>query len=421
MTEDLLLKEFFNQERWTKAIEKGENKDINEQQLYQLCLPETRARMYQAIRDGKYVIAPPHTALIPKDTPGEFRTVYINEPIDRILLSITNDILFYFMPEMISERCKSYQRGIGCGKVVKEVSKTICDTKGDIIGFKSDLSKYFDSVPLEYIDGAFHKVEEKFGKSKLIDVVRGYYHSDWYFTPEGKLDKKFQSLKQGCSVASWLADVIIKHIDDKLSSLNGYYVRYSDDMIFVGPDYKEAMEILSSELQKMQMKLNPKKVEYLTHDKWFKFLGFSIKGSSLSLSSTRIKTFQKEIERRTIKNRKTTYQKALNSVYRYLYKGDGQHSWATGILPVVNVRHDIDELNLFVMDCLRAVSTGKDKVGGLGYVRTQKEGCITRGKGRNVRANRDKVPHLDGYTSIGCMYNALRTRRAAYNALVNQL
>lgn len=421
MTEDLLLKEFFNQDRWTKAIEKGENKDINEQQLYQLCLPETRARMYQAIRDGKYVIAPPHTALIPKDTPGEFRTVYINEPIDRILLSITNDILFDFMPDMISERCKSYQRGIGCGKVVKEVSKTICDTKGDIIGFKSDLSKYFDSVPLEYIDGAFDKVEEKYGKSKLIDAVRGYYHSDWYFTPEGKLDKKFQSLKQGCSVASWLADVIIKHIDDKLSSLNGYYVRYSDDMIFVGPDYKESMDILSSELQKMQMKLNPKKVEYLTHDKWFKFLGFSIKGSSLSLSSTRIKTFQKEIERRTIKNRKTTYQKALNSVYRYLYKGDGQHSWATGILPVVNVRHDIDELNLFVMDCLRAVRTGKDNVGGLGYVRTQKEGCITRGKGRNVRANRDKVPHLEEYTSIGCMYNALRTRRAAYNTLVAQL
>ena len=76
--------------------------------------------------------------------------------------------------------------------------------------------------------------------------------------------------------------------------------RYSDDMIFVGPDYQKAMDILRTELEKMQMKLNPKKVEYLTHDKWFKFLGFSIKGSQLSLSSTRIKTFQKEIERCTI-------------------------------------------------------------------------------------------------------------------------
>ena len=418
--EDILLNEFFNPDRWQKAIEKGELKDINEQQLYQLCLPETRARMYRAIRDGKYVIAPPHTALIPKDTPGEFRTVYINEPIDRILLSIANDIFFDFMPEMISDRCKSYQRGIGCGKVVKEVSQTICDTEGDVIGFKSDLSKYFDSVPLVYIDGVFDRVEEKFGKSKLIDVIRAYYHCDLYFTPDGQLDKKFQSLKQGCSVASWLADVIIKHIDDKLSALNGYYVRYSDDMIFVGPDYQKAMEILRTELEKMSMKLNPKKVEYLTHDKWFKFLGFSIKGSQLSLSSTRIKTFQKEIERCTIKRRGITYQRAMSNVYRYLYKGDGQHSWATGILPVVNVKADIDTLNTFVMDCLRAVYTGKDKVGGLGYVRTKDGGCIVRGRGRNVRANREKLSHLDGYMTIGCMYNALHTRRAAYDTLVAQ-
>lgn len=180
------------------------------------------------------------------------------------------------------------------------------------------------------------------------------------------------------------------------------------------------MEILRTELEKMQMKLNPKKVEYLTHDKWFKFLGFSIKGSQLSLSSTRIKTFQKEIERCTIKRRGITYQRAMSNVYRYLYKGDGQHSWATGILPVVNVKADIDTLNTFVMDCLRAVYTGKDKVGGLGYVRTKDDGCIVRGRGRNVRANREKLEHLDGYMTIGCMYNALRTRRAAYDTLVAQ-
>lgn len=419
--EDKLLQEFFEKSRWEYAISKGVDKDIDKAQLYQLCKPDVRARMYEAIKCGKYEIAPPHTALIPKDTPGEFRTVYVNEPIDRILLSICNDILFDFMPEMVSERCKSYQKGIGCGRVVQEVSRVIVSTNGEFQGFKSDLSKYFDSVPIRYIDGAFDKVEEKYGHSMLIDVLRKYYHSDLYFTPEGKLERKYQSLKQGCSVASWLADVIIRHIDDKLNSLNGYYVRYSDDMIFVGPDYQKAMDILRTELEAMEMKLNPKKVEFLTKDHWFKFLGYSIKGRDISISSTRLKTFQKEIERRTIKKRGTTLRKALNSVNRYLYKGDGEHSWATGILPVVNVRKDINELNKFVMDCLRAVATGKDKVGGLGYVKTQKDGCICRGLGRNVTANRKKLPVIEGYHSIGCMYNAIRTRRAAYNTLVAQM
>lgn len=413
---------FFEPERWKYAIAKGiDKKDMRKDQMYQLTKPEVRVEIYRRIRDGKYKIAPPHTAKIPKDN-GDFRTVYVNEPVDRVVLSIANDLLFELMPEMTHPRCTSYQKGLGCGRVVQEVSREICSTEGKIQGWKSDLSKYFDSVPIEYVDWAFDKVEEKHGKSALIDVIRDYYHTDLYFDEDNELGEKYQSLKQGCSVAAWLADVILYHIDEKLASLDGYYVRYSDDMLFVGKDYPIAMEILETELMKMQMKLNPKKVEYLDAQHWFKFLGFSIKGHSISLSSTRIKTFQKEIESRTIKRRDNTMTKAVNSVNRYLYKGCGQFSWATQVLPIVNVKKDIDTLNTFVMDCIRAVKTNKRKVGGLGYVKTQTEGCIARGRGRNVRANREKTEsEIKGYLTIGCMQNAMKTRKAAYSTLVMSL
>ena len=422
MKEDKILSMFFEPERWKFAIAKGiDKKDMRKDQMYQLAKPEVRVEIYRRIRDGKYKIAPPHTAKIPKDN-GDFRTVYVNEPVDRVVLSIANDLLFELMPEMTHPRCKSYQKGLGCGRVVQEVSRKICTTEGEIQGWKSDLSKYFDSVPIEYVDWAFDKVEEKYGKSALIDVIRDYYHTDLYFNEDNELGEKYQSLKQGCSVAAWLADVILYHIDEKLANLDGYYVRYSDDMLFVGKDYPRAMEILETELMKMQMKLNPKKVEYLDAQHWFKFLGFSIKGHSISLSSTRIKTFQKEIESRTIKRRDISMTKAVNSVNRYLYKGCGQFSWATQVLPIVNVRKDIDTLNTFVMDCIRAVKTGKRKVGGLGYVKTQAVGCIDRGRGRNVKANRGKTEsEIKGYYTIGCMQNAMKTRKAAYNTLVMSL
>lgn len=421
MKEDKILEMFFESERWQYAIAKGVDKDINKATLYQLTTPEARAMMYQRIRDGKYKIMPPHTAKIPKDN-GDFRTVYVNEPCDRILLSIANDLLFELMPEMTHPRCKSYQKGLGCGRVVQEVSRKICSAKGNILGWKSDLSKYFDSVPLQYVDWAFDKVEEKYGKSALISVIRDYYHTDIYFDTEGNLCESYQSLKQGCAVAAWLADVVLYHIDEQLASLNGYYVRYSDDTLFVGEDYGKAMQIMQDELMKMQMKLNPKKVEYLDAQHWFKFLGYSIKGRNISLSSTRIKTFQKEIEKRTTKKRGTTMTKAVNAVNRYLYKGCGDFSWATQVLPVINVKEDIDKLNAFVMDCIRAVKTGKSKIGGLGYVKTQSVGCIDRGKGRNVRANKMKTEsEIKGYLSIGCARNAMITRKAAYNTLVANL
>lgn len=418
---DKILMEFFNHDRWVKAIDKGVGKDIRKDQLILLCSEDTRIMMADMIRAGKYEIAPPHTAKIPKDN-GDFRTVYVNEPIDRVLLSIANDLLFDLMPEMIHKSCKSYQTGIGCGKVVKEVSAQICKANNEgFLGWKSDLSKYFDSVPLQYVDQAFDAVEAKHGKSALIDVLRKYYHSNLYFDEEGNLQSQYQSLKQGCAVASWLANVLLYHIDENLSNLDGFYVRYSDDMLFIGPDYKKAMEILQEMLGAMEMRLNPKKVEYLTNDRWFKFLGYSIKGASISLSSSRIKKFQHEIESRTIKKRGLSLQKALNSVNSFLYKGNGEFSWATQILPVCNVTKDINELNKFVMDCLRSVATGKKKLGGLGYIPTQSEGCISRGLGRNVKMNRSKLPHIDGYLTLGCMQKALWTSRDVYNTLVMSL
>lgn len=418
---DKILQQFFDIDRWTKAIEKGVFKDIRKDQLIRLTDEHTRVAIADAMLRGKYEISPPHTAQIPKDN-GEFRTVYVNEPIDRVILSIANDLLFDLMPEMLHKSCKSYQTGIGCGKVVKEVSHKIVDTANNsYLGWKSDLSKYFDSVPLRYVDEAFDKVETKHGHSALIDVLRKYYHSDLYFDENNNLQRKYQSLKQGCAVASWLADVLLYNLDEELSRLNGYYVRYSDDMLFIGEDYEKAMTILQQRLGKMSMTLNPKKVEYLTSDKWFKFLGFSIKGDKISLSSSRIKTFQKEIESRTIRKPKVSVSKAINSVNRYLYKGNGEFSWATQILSVCNVRKDLDELNKFVMDCLRGVETGKHKVGGLGYVKTQSDGCISRGRGRNVKANRNKTNNISGYLTIGCMQNALLTSRAVYNTLVASL
>lgn len=414
---DKITELFFQHERWVYAIEKGCVKGISKSQLYQLTKPELRIAMYNAIKNGEYEIAPPHTALIPKDKPGEFRTVYVNEPIDRIFLSIANDLLFELMPDSVHPRCKSYQKGIGCGKVVKEISKIVGN---GTLGWKADFSKYFDSVPIEFIDKAFDDVERRHGHSAIIDVLRKYYHSDLYFDTDGVLREKKQSLKQGCSVASWLANVVMYDLDCRLSELSGFYVRYSDDSLYLGEDYEKAMEIMQDECLKKGITLNEDKVEYLTPEKWFKFLGYSIKGKDISLSSTRIKNFQKEIEKRTIKSGKS-FKSCLNKVNNYLYKGNGKYSWATQILSVCNVERDINELNKFVLDCLRAVKTGKKKVGGLGYVCTQQNGCVSRGLGRNVKANRQKTDNIDGFITLNCARKAMVTRKDVYNTLIAQI
>ena len=418
---DILLQKFFEKERWEQALETGVDKHIDKGELRKLCNPSVRAQLYSAIVTDNYEIAPPHQTQIPKDN-GDMRIVYVNENVDRIFLSIANNLFFEIFPEFVHVSCKSYQSGIGCGKVVQEVSKHMVNTSGDIVGFKADLTKYFDTVPLKYIDEIFDRMEEKVGKSKIIDVVRKYYHTDLCFDFNGELIEHYQSLKQGCAVASFLADAVLYHLDNTVSMMPGYYVRYSDDLLYVGSEYGSAFQVIKSILADMKMTLNPKKVEQVYKNKWIKFLGFNIKGDKITLAKSRVKSFQKEIETRTIKQRNISATRALNQINSYLYKGDGTYSWATSVLPIINVEKDIETLNAFVMDCIRACSTKKKKIGGLGSVNDKEDYTILRGTGKNVTANRNKTSkEINNYLSIRCMQNALLTRRAVYETLVRSM
>ena len=418
---DILLKKFFEMERWEQALETGVDKHIDKGELRKLTSPEVRLALYNAIVSDNYEIAPPHQVQIPKDN-GDMRVVYVNENVDRIFLSIVNNLFFEMFPEFVHKSCKSYQSGIGCGKIVQEVSKEITKVTSKIVGFKADLTKYFDTVPIKYIDEIFDRMESKVGKSKIIDVVRKYYHADLCFDYNGELIEHYQSLKQGCAVASFLADAVLYPIDKEISDMDVYYVRYSDDLLVVGRCYDEAFQILKAMLKEMDMTLNPKKVETVCKDRWVKFLGFNIKGSQITLSKQRVKSFQKEIETRTIKQRKTSMAKAINQVNSYLYKGDGTYSWATSVLPIINVDKDIDTLNEFVMDAIRACATGKKKIGGLGSVNDKEDYTILRGTGKNVSANRNKTEKdIENYLSIRCMQKAILTNRAVYDTLVRSM
>ena len=418
---DILLQKFFEKERWKVALEVGVGKGINKGELKQLTSPEVRVAMYNAIKTDNYEIAPPHQAEIPKDN-GDVRIVYVNENVDRIFLSIVNNLFFELFPEFVHKSCKSYQSGIGCGKIVQEVSRQVVNTTSNIVGFKADLTKYFDTVPLKYIDKIFDKMEMKVGKSKIIDIVRRYYHTDLCFDVNGDLIEHYQSLKQGCAVASFLADAVLYHIDEVVSMLPGYYVRYSDDLMYIGNEYEMAFRLVKTMLENMEMTLNPKKVEQIYKDKWVKFLGFNIKGNQITLSKSRVKTFQKEIEARTIKQREISMRRAVNQVNNYLYKGDGRYSWATLVLPIVNVEKDIETLNTFVMDAIRSCATNKKKIGGLGSVNDKPDYTILRGTGKNVSSNRNKTEkEIDGFFTLGCMQNALQTSRSVYDTLVRMM
>lgn len=424
--ENKLLKMMFEMPRWEALIEKAELKGISKAELLQYCKPEVRAALYLKIKNNDLEFMPSRMVNIPKDTPGEFRTVFVGDTCERILCSLINDCLFELFPEMVHPSCTSYQKGIGTGLVVKKLSHTLQNVKGNVIGARFDFHHYFDTVNRESIMHMFDMVEQKLGFEKdtepVMNLLRQTWNSDWVFDLNGDLIQQYNGIRQGNACGSWLADVVLYELDKFMSKKYSFYCRYSDDLIVIHDNIDEITNDINRIVSKYGVSLNLKKTETLYKDRWFKFLGFNLKGNQITLSKSRVKSFQKEIESRTIKQRNITTKKALNSVNSYLYKGDGRFSWATSVLPIINVEKDIETLNQFVMDAIRACATGKKKIGGLGSVNDKADHTILRGTGKNVAANRNKTEkEIDGYLSIDCMRKAMLTSRSVYDTLVRSM
>lgn len=412
-------------DRWQRAIDIANDKEIDAMTIKYLCYPEQRNKILDAIAKNKYRIFPPSIAKIPKDKPGEFREVYVNIPQDRILLSIINECLCELFADLIHPKCVSYKRGTSTQMVIQKISNEIINLSHyqRRIGVKADFSKYFDTVKIEVIDDVFDSLEKALGYGKntepVLNVLRRYYHSDLFFDVKGNVNYQYQGLKQGCAVASFLANIVLYELDEYMSKKYKIYYRYSDDVVVIDKNTNDVLDEMNSIISKYGVKLNPKKVEPLYHDEWFKFLGFNLKGNLVTLSSSRINKFKKEIRKLTVNDKNSNLKKARKQVLRYMYQG--QYSWASSCLGVINVDKDIYELNKFVMDCIRACETKRKRVGGIGSSLEHGEVTVLRGKGRNVRTNRDKIPVIEDYNTIMCMKKVMTYGRAVYETIVRTM
>lgn len=422
-----LLQEAFKEERIMYALKHAKEKKLNPKLIKRFCDPSYRGYVANLIATDSYVMAYPTERDIPKDDkPGQFRTVFMNEPPDRIVMSLLADTVSDIFKDMIHPSCRSYQKGMGTQQTVCEISKCIQDmglVGHEAIGVKTDFSKYFDSVLLEKIEEMFDKWEHILGFEKdtepVINMFRRYYRQNEYWDKNGNLASKYQSLKQGCALAAPLANMLLYDLDEYMSNKYSVYYRYSDDIMCLGGDVDEIVNDINRITSEYGVTLNLKKVEPVYADQWIKFLGFNIKQGYRTLSTQRVVKFKNKIKELTIKQKNITMKKATRNVMNYLY--GGEHCWADSCLGTINVEEDIRQLNFFVIDCIKACGTNKKRIGGIGSTLDRKDYTIVRHGGRNVSSNKEKEEHIENYESMVCLWKALRQSKSLYKSLLLQV
>lgn len=370
---------FQDPELWAEAVKSGFEKKYDFATLDALTYPTARRALIEAIADGRFSFEPPRT--IYKDKVlgnfiskkeaeaieargGKVRTLFkMNNAMDAVTCVVLSRVLFEKFGHLIHPNCRSYQRGIGVKSIVyKDLLPRL---KKGMTGYKADLSKYFDSVNQETIDGLLETLKTGTPLDRIVDEM---YHDDRVYLG---LDKRpshmFMSIRQGNPVGVLLADLALRDVDEEVSKLNVLYLRYSDDLLILGPDADKALALVKEMIRPKGLDLNPKKVEKIEAGKPFVFLGVKITGQTVDIGPDAVARLKRGIRLATrphkwIKKHSRDEQKRAYCEILHLLQGHAKHSdksWEEFYYSLVNTDTTIRTLDEFVKDHIKMVYTAK--------------------------------------------------------------
>lgn len=348
---------FLSKELWEETIYHAYDKGISVALLEMLASPFYRESIWHAFETDSYEVSIPYVGWLPKDD-GTLREVLINEELDRVVFSHVTRVYFKMYGHLVNRNCTSYQKGLSVASTVKGVLKQACGLQ---VGVKLDLSKYFDTVPIEIIERVLHQVSTDEGIDR---VLWKYYHTN-LVSEKGIVKERYKSLAQGCAFASFLADVILKGVDEWCSENCTVYRRYSDDILILDADWESKLAVVENRLQSLGLTVNKKKTTIIREGEPFTFLGVSINGNTVTISPNGIQKYKKTIRGiikrySRMKNKRFAQEKAIDSINAFVFGSKEDRGWLSHYASVCNTVDDFRMLDNFTKNSLKKLYTGKN-------------------------------------------------------------
>lgn len=404
----------FSENEVISAVEHSFLRGVRDKTLKSFCHDGKRRLIAKDILDGNYVIGAPKMVAIPKPDGGT-RNILINGQQDRIVLSMVYSLYARGFGSCVHESCVSYKKGLGVGRIARSLLKELKEVPAGTLGMKLDISKYFDKVPQEIIVSTL----KRFSTCNAIDKMLLDYYSTNEVINDGELTERYKGLAQGCSMAAFLANVVLYELDSRMSEVCQIYRRYSDDIVFFTDDLPKAIRILMDCVDSVGLELNLKKTDVLISSMSFDFLGlrFDAGKGTIDLSKEnliRVKNEVRALTKPTKKSKgskdeiarviKAITRRLLNSNYRNIAGGaTKQFSWCEYMFSVVSSKESVRELDFFIRDRIRAMYTG----------------------GHNTVTNCHKMPNETleklGYISLTHMFSLYQIDKEVYKAELRRL
>ena len=310
----------------------------------------------------------PQRKLVNKMGSGKKRVVYSFAPEEMSVLKMIAHLLYRY-DDRFAPGCYAFRRGLRASDAIFRLRKALRGRR--MWAYKLDIHDYFNSISVPLLlpilrdlladDPALYAFFER-----LLTDDRAISHGEVVRGPHGVM--------AGTPTAPFLADVYLMEVDRHFADAGVLYARYSDDIILFAPD-RDTLEVhkatLLDFLARYCLEVNPDKERLYTPDEPFEFLGFRCQGGQIGVATATVRKMKGKIRRAARALLRWRIRKGLEPEFAMkglirifndkFYGGEDPAtlSWARWFFPVINRADGLRELDHYLQQELRYLSTGR--------------------------------------------------------------
>ncbi|MBE5955656.1 MAG: hypothetical protein E7253_04310 [Lachnospiraceae bacterium] len=365
-----LLDRLFDQNEWmnyyNNKIKAGNISKDKEYDLLSFIETEEYLPLVKSISTGA-TFESPHKTYVNKMSSSKKRVVYTYGRVENYVLKMITFLLKEY-DDIFADNLYSFRKNKGVKCAVENILQM--EALKSYYTYKVDISDYFNSVNIEILLPMLSEIFRE--DRRLYEFIKSLLANPFVYE-NGILKEDRKGIMAGTPIASFLANVYLKEMDEWFADRGCYYARYSDDVIVFAKTEQELCDYINKikdTLFQYDLQVNKKKEIVTSPGEMWTFLGFSYQNDTLDVSPVSIEKIKNKMRRkvRALKrwqrkngvsgeNTAKAFIRHFNRVF-YENKKNNELTWTRWYFPIINTTHGLENIDHFMQEQIRYLATG---------------------------------------------------------------